>query len=160
MGKRSAGGFGFYAVARGRAPGVYRSWTECQAQVHGFAGARFKRFDSKESAEAFLAEHGVQSEAVAVAVAAVSADEKAVRSASDDLFLEAAAVLESVESSSTHSAATVATAPTYDQRPSHRQRWRRKRAVRRADILLKLKVDVRTLKASRGTTASSSGNRF
>jgi hypothetical protein len=168
MGKRSAGGTGFYAVARGHAPGVYRSWDECKKQVHGFAGARFRRFDLKECAEAFLAEHGVRSRAdaeTAVAPAppaAVDADEKekVMRSSSDDLFLEAAVVLESVESRSVTSAA-VATASS-KRRPNHRQRWRRKRAMRRADILRKLNVDVTAIKvkASRGTTASSSGNRF
>lgn len=41
----------FYAVIKGRNPGVYSSWVECEAQVKGFKGAKFKGFDSKVMAE-------------------------------------------------------------------------------------------------------------
>ncbi|KDR74642.1 hypothetical protein GALMADRAFT_211655 [Galerina marginata CBS 339.88] len=44
---------GYYAVNKGRFPGVYNSWHECEAQVKGFAGARFKRFFSMEEAALF-----------------------------------------------------------------------------------------------------------
>lgn len=44
----------FFAVHTGRAPGIYHTWEECQAQVNGFSGARFKKFSSKKDAEAFL----------------------------------------------------------------------------------------------------------
>lgn len=44
----------FYVVWEGRAPGVYDSWEECEAQVTGFPGARFKGFGSQTDAvEAF-----------------------------------------------------------------------------------------------------------
>ena len=39
---------GFYAVARGRQPGVYHTWPECEAQVKGHAGAAYKKFSTLE----------------------------------------------------------------------------------------------------------------
>ncbi|CAE7811535.1 pif1 [Symbiodinium sp. CCMP2456] len=44
----------FYAVAHGRSPGIYRTWEECQKQVHGFPSARFKGFRTQLEAEAFV----------------------------------------------------------------------------------------------------------
>ena len=43
----------FYAVAAGRATGVFRSWDECRRSVNGFSGASFKAFTTSEEAEAF-----------------------------------------------------------------------------------------------------------
>lgn len=44
----------YYTVWVGAAPGVYDSWTECQLQIKGYPGARYKSFDSQEAAvEAF-----------------------------------------------------------------------------------------------------------
>ena len=44
----------YYVVWEGRAPGVYDSWEDCEEQVSGFPGARYKSFPSMESAiEAF-----------------------------------------------------------------------------------------------------------
>lgn len=40
----------FYAVKRGRRPGIYPSWPECQQQVSGFAGAIYKGFPSRSAA--------------------------------------------------------------------------------------------------------------
>ena len=48
----------FYAVAAGRATGVFRSWDECQRSVHGFSGASFKAFTTSEEAEAFVVSRG------------------------------------------------------------------------------------------------------
>ena len=42
----------YYVVWKGRKPGVYRTWAECQAQVNKFAGAKFKSFPTAEEAEA------------------------------------------------------------------------------------------------------------
>ena len=39
-----------YVVRKGKKPGVYTSWKQCQAQVRGFPAARFKSFTSKEDA--------------------------------------------------------------------------------------------------------------
>ena len=46
----------FYAVARGRRPGVYTDWPTAKSQVHGFDGARYKGFATREEAEAFVAD--------------------------------------------------------------------------------------------------------
>ena len=43
-----------YAVARGRAVGIFTSWSECEKQVKGFAGARFQSFTDINAALAWL----------------------------------------------------------------------------------------------------------
>ena len=45
----------FYAVKAGLVPGIYRTWAECEAQVRGVAGAKYKSFFTLEEAQAFLA---------------------------------------------------------------------------------------------------------
>ena len=45
----------FYGVARGRVPGVYRTWDEASAQVTRFRGAEHKSFSSFAEAEAWVA---------------------------------------------------------------------------------------------------------
>uniref|UniRef100_A0A915AH34 Ribonuclease H n=1 Tax=Parascaris univalens TaxID=6257 RepID=A0A915AH34_PARUN len=45
----------YYAVARGTKPGVYRTWAECEKQVKGFAGARYKKFLNEHEALDFIA---------------------------------------------------------------------------------------------------------
>ncbi|MDE6145400.1 MAG: ribonuclease H family protein [Muribaculaceae bacterium] len=42
----------YYVVWQGLSPGIYDSWEECQAQVEGFSGARYKAFPDIESATA------------------------------------------------------------------------------------------------------------
>lgn len=44
---------GYYAVQHGRNTGVYSSWSEAHAQVSGFPGAVFKKFDNESSAQSF-----------------------------------------------------------------------------------------------------------
>lgn len=44
----------FYAVKQGRAPGVYETWGECQAQVNGFSNPLFKKFHDLESAREWV----------------------------------------------------------------------------------------------------------
>lgn len=41
----------FYVVWEGVTPGVYTSWTDCQLQIKGYEGAKFKSFDTREEAE-------------------------------------------------------------------------------------------------------------
>lgn len=48
----------FYAVAVGRAPGVYATWAECQEVVRGVRNARFKKFATEEEASSFVRAHG------------------------------------------------------------------------------------------------------
>ncbi len=43
-----------YAVAAGRRTGIFTSWSETEAQVKGFAGARYKSFATRAEAEAWL----------------------------------------------------------------------------------------------------------
>ncbi|KAI0958123.1 hypothetical protein AcW1_006296 [Taiwanofungus camphoratus] len=52
-----AKGPAFYAVARGRAPGVYTAWDECEAQVLGFNGAKHKKFTNAAEAEDYVRLH-------------------------------------------------------------------------------------------------------
>lgn len=42
----------FYVVWQGLSPGIYDSWEECRLQVEGFAGAKYKSFNSIEEATA------------------------------------------------------------------------------------------------------------
>lgn len=44
----------YYAVKRGRTPGIYTTWAECQRQVSGFSGAVYKSFASHQQALAWL----------------------------------------------------------------------------------------------------------
>ena len=41
----------YYAVWRGKRPGVYTSWDECKVQVQGVQGAQYKAFDTMQEAE-------------------------------------------------------------------------------------------------------------
>ena len=43
-----------YAVRNGRQTGLFTTWAECQKQVTGYAGARFKGFTSAEEAIRWL----------------------------------------------------------------------------------------------------------
>ena len=42
----------YYVVWRGRVPGVYTSWAECEAQVKGYPDAQYKSFENPAAAEA------------------------------------------------------------------------------------------------------------
>lgn len=43
----------YYAVQKGRTPGVYLSWEACKAEIHGYSGAVYKKFKTREEAERF-----------------------------------------------------------------------------------------------------------
>jgi hypothetical protein len=43
-----------YAVAKGRRPGIYSTWAECEAQVKGFGGSVFKSFLTRYEAQSFI----------------------------------------------------------------------------------------------------------
>lgn len=45
----------YYTVRKGRQPGIYPTWGECEAQVKDFPGATFKGFSTRAEAEAFVA---------------------------------------------------------------------------------------------------------
>jgi ribonuclease HI len=44
----------YYAVRKGRKPGIYMSWDECKALVTGFKGAEYKSFTDKSAAESYM----------------------------------------------------------------------------------------------------------
>lgn len=44
----------YYAVKNGRKAGIYNSLSECEAQVKGFSGAKFKSFFGMREAEEYL----------------------------------------------------------------------------------------------------------
>ena len=44
----------YYAVKKGKKPGIYTTWDECKENVHGYAGAIYKSFKNKKDAENFL----------------------------------------------------------------------------------------------------------
>ena len=46
----------YYVVWVGKTPGIYDNWEDCEAQVKGTAGAKYKGFASREAAEQALAD--------------------------------------------------------------------------------------------------------
>lgn len=48
----------FYAVKVGKNPGVYNTWDDCQAQVIGFKGSKYKKFKTHEEAMDFIDDKG------------------------------------------------------------------------------------------------------
>lgn len=44
----------FYAVRKGRTPGIYQTWAQCQEQIKGFSGAVFKGFPTMAEAEEYM----------------------------------------------------------------------------------------------------------
>ncbi|KAF8640496.1 hypothetical protein AX17_000158 [Amanita inopinata Kibby_2008] len=43
----------FYAVNKGRKPGVFLNWEECEAQIKNYPGAKYKKFTNSVEAEQF-----------------------------------------------------------------------------------------------------------
>ncbi|MDE6233270.1 MAG: ribonuclease H family protein [Lachnospiraceae bacterium] len=50
----------YYAVRKGKVPGIYMTWNDCKSQVDGFSGAEYKSFASLEEAAAFVDGGGSQ----------------------------------------------------------------------------------------------------
>lgn len=48
----------YYAVKLGRNPGIYESWAECEMQVKGYKGAKYKKFPTIEEAQDFIKGEG------------------------------------------------------------------------------------------------------
>eukprot|EP01112_Ceratiomyxa_fruticulosa_P011741 TRINITY_DN3212_c0_g1_i1.p1 TRINITY_DN3212_c0_g1~~TRINITY_DN3212_c0_g1_i1.p1 ORF type:complete len:306 (+),score=47.12 TRINITY_DN3212_c0_g1_i1:233-1150(+) len=44
----------FYAVRKGRVPGIYETWDECERQVTGFPRPAFKKFNTLEEALGYM----------------------------------------------------------------------------------------------------------
>lgn len=51
MGKKK-----YYAVKKGKTPGIYLTWDDCKAQVEGYSGAIYKGFVSEEEAKQYMGE--------------------------------------------------------------------------------------------------------
>lgn len=51
----------YYAVVKGRTPGIYFTWEDCKAQVDQYPGAIYKSFPSITEAEQFVNGQGVKS---------------------------------------------------------------------------------------------------
>lgn len=47
-------GHKFYAIAKGKVPGIYTTWSQAKQQVDGVAGARYKSFPTRQEAQAWL----------------------------------------------------------------------------------------------------------
>lgn len=50
----------YYAVRVGKNPGIYNTWDDCKAQVHGFKGASYKKFANLEDAKNFISQEEKQ----------------------------------------------------------------------------------------------------
>lgn len=44
----------YYAVRKGKVPGIYMTWNDCKAQVDGFSGAEYKSFPSIKEAALYV----------------------------------------------------------------------------------------------------------
>lgn len=42
----------YYVVWKGNQPGIYDNWEDCKKQIHGFTGALYRSFKTKDAAEA------------------------------------------------------------------------------------------------------------
>ena len=50
----------FYAVARGKKVGIYKTWSECKAQTDGYSFPKFRKFTTESEAQAFIDEHRLE----------------------------------------------------------------------------------------------------
>ena len=46
----------YYAVRKGRTPGIFMDWASCQESVKGYKGAEFKSFTDLLAAKSYLSE--------------------------------------------------------------------------------------------------------
>lgn len=49
----------YYAVKNGIELGIFETWAECEERVKGFKGAKYKKFETLEEAETYMAEETV-----------------------------------------------------------------------------------------------------
>lgn len=62
----------FYAVRVGVVPGVYSTWSECEQQIRGISGAKFKKFVDYHDAVSFVNGTYQQPQAQSTSVATIS----------------------------------------------------------------------------------------
>lgn len=68
----------FYAVRKGRSPGIFATWAECEQQVKAFSGAEYKKFQTRQEAMHYIdhqrglvkknAEHAQSSRSIGLAM--------------------------------------------------------------------------------------------
>lgn len=51
----------FYAVRKGKTPGIYNTWDICKSMTEGFSCAEYKSFKTREEAESYMAGGSVMS---------------------------------------------------------------------------------------------------
>ena len=68
----------FYAVQKGKVPGVYRTWEECKAQVHGYSGAVYKSFSTEEEAMRYVAGQRAMKSSVDLMVGSAGGDSRSL----------------------------------------------------------------------------------
>ncbi|GET85891.1 ribonuclease H1, putative [Leishmania tarentolae] len=71
----------FYAVAVGKARGIYSTWAQCSEQVTGYPGSVYKAFRTLDEARSFLAAHPLPSTGSAVSIGAASSSGSAAAAA-------------------------------------------------------------------------------
>ena len=76
----------YYAVKKGKVPGVYETWDACKNQTHGFPGAVFKSFPTREEAQAFVGMDR-QTEKVAAAGTDRQAEKESVLESMDPMVM-------------------------------------------------------------------------
>ena len=47
----------FYVVLIGRKTGIYSTWSECEKEVKGYPGAKFRAFSTIEQVEEYIDQH-------------------------------------------------------------------------------------------------------
>ena len=47
----------YYVVLKGRTPGIYQNWEDCEKQVKGYKKAKFKGFATIEQAQQYIQEN-------------------------------------------------------------------------------------------------------
>ncbi|KAH6617626.1 ribonuclease H-like domain-containing protein [Chaetomium tenue] len=65
----------FYGVAVGRKPGVYTEWPAAQEAIIGWKGPKYKKFETRAEAEAFVRSFSGSAKAIAPTVAGSDQDE-------------------------------------------------------------------------------------
>lgn len=50
----------YYAVKRGRQPGIYTTWQACKEQIDHYSGAVFKSFEDAAAAEEYLLQEAIE----------------------------------------------------------------------------------------------------
>lgn len=73
----------WYAVAKGRSPGIYQTWDDCKAQTAGFSGAIFKSFKTRNEALAFINSNSTSATATAAPSRNNTAGKKRARDFND-----------------------------------------------------------------------------